>query len=101
MESPGSGKAFFHNASEIDRCNGESALGGSQASGAEDLFDGGEEAVAVIQHDAVELVPLRLGNLVFLECLEVQPDGGYWGFELVGDRVDEGVVLFVSPDLPN
>ena len=69
------------------------------AAGAQHLVDGVQQPVAVLQHDAVELAPLVVVELAGLQRLQVQPDRGDRRLELVGDGVDEGVVLFVAPDL--
>jgi hypothetical protein len=41
---------------------------------------------------------LRVGHRPRLERIEVQPNRRQWRFQLVGDRVDEGVVLLVALD---
>ena len=51
------------------------------------------------QHDVVELVALRLADRARLQRLEVQPDRGDRRLQLVGDGVDEAVVLLVALDL--
>ena len=79
----------------------EPAAGAPDAAGAQHLFDGGQQAVAILQHDAVELLALGLVDRARLQRLQIQPDGGHRRLQLVRDRVDEGVVLFVAPDLPH
>ena len=64
-----------------------------------DLLDGGEEPVGVGEHDPVELLALGLFDGAALEGLEVEADAGDGGLELVGDRVEEGVLTFVAADL--
>ena len=63
------------------------------ASGAQDLLDGGEQAVAVGQHGAVELLALLFVDGARLQGFQIQADGGDRGLQLVRDGVDEGVVL--------
>ena len=53
----------------------------------------------VVEHHAVELAPLLLRQLAALQRLQVQPDRRDRRLELVGDGVDERVVLLVAPDL--
>jgi hypothetical protein len=68
-------------------------------SGLEDLLDGGEEAVGVCEHDGIELLALGLVDGAALEGFEIETDAGDGGFELVGDRIEEGVLTLVAADL--
>ena len=70
----------------------------AHAAGAQDLLDGGEQPVAVLQHDAVELLALGLVDGARLQGFQIQADGRDRSFQLVGDGVDERVVLFVAAD---
>ena len=58
-----------------------------------------EQPVAVLEHDAVELLPLLVVELAALQGLEVQADRRDRRLQLVRDGVDERVVLLVAPDL--
>ena len=58
-----------------------------------------QQPVAVLEHDAVELAPLVRVELARLQRLEIQPNRRDRRLQLVGDRVDERVVLLVPPDL--
>src|SRR5579862_5345354 len=74
---------------------------GSNAAGAQDLLDGGEQAVAVLDHGAVKLLPLRFFDGAGLQRLQVEADRGDGGLELVRHSVDESVVLFIAPNFAN
>ena len=65
----------------------------------QDLLDGVEQAVAVGEHHVVELAAALLAHVARLEGFEVEADGGDGRLQLVGDGVDEGVVLFVAANL--
>ena len=69
------------------------------AAGAQHLIDRVQQPVAVLEHDAVELAPLVLVELARLQRLQVQADRRDRRLQLVGDGVDEGVVLLVAADL--
>src|SRR5437763_7420897 len=60
-----------------------------------------EQAVAVQQHESVELAPLFFVQLAPLQGFQIEPDRSDGSFQLMRDRIDEAVVLFVAPDLPN
>ncbi len=70
----------------------------AHAAGAQHLLDGGQQPVAVVQHDAVELLALGLVHGAGLQGFQIQADGGDGSFQFVGDGVDEGVVLLVAAD---
>ena len=57
------------------------------------------QPVGVGQHDVVELAALRVADLARLQRLEVQADRRDRRLQLVGDGVDEAVVLLVALDL--
>src|SRR5215475_5389028 len=65
---------------------------------AQRLFYGMEQAVAVVEHDLVELFALRLVHLPRLQCLQVEPDRSDRSFQLVSDGVKKAVLLFVATD---
>ena len=75
------------------------ALALAELAGLEDLLYGGDETVGVGEHDLVELLALRLGELAALEGFEVEADAGDGGLELVGDGVEEGVLTLVAAEL--
>ena len=60
------------------------------------LLDRRQQAIAVGQHDPVELLPLRLGDGPPLECFEVEADRGDRGLQFVGDGVEKAVLPFVT-----
>ncbi len=70
----------------------------TDAAGAQDLFDGRQQAVAILQHDAVELLALGFIHRARLQRFEIQPDGGDRSFQFMCDGVDEGVVLLIAAD---
>ena len=63
------------------------------------LLDGLLQALGVLEHHAVELAPLRLADLARLQRLEIQADRRDRRLQLVGDGVDERVVLVVAAHL--
>ncbi len=65
----------------------------------EHLLHGGQEPLAVGEHDVVELLPLRLRHLVPLQGFQIQADGGDGGLEFVGDGIEKAVVALVALDL--
>ena len=65
----------------------------------QDLLDESQQTIAVLVHDAIELLPLLGIQVAPLERFQVQPDRRQRRLELVGDRVDERIVLLVAPDL--
>jgi hypothetical protein len=93
--------ALAHDLAEIDRRTAAAVeLGaGPGTAGPQHLLDGVQQPVAVVEHDAVELLPPGVVEVARLQGLEVEPDGSDRRLELVGDRVDERVVLLVAADL--
>ncbi len=66
---------------------------------AQDLFDGAEQAVAIVEHGAIEFLALRLVNGARLQGFKIQAYGGDRGFQFVCHRVNESVMLGVAADL--
>ncbi len=62
--------------------------------GAQHLLDGVLQAIGILQHDPVKLLALRVADLARLQRLEVEANRGDRRFQLVGDRVEEAVLLF-------
>src|SRR5262245_54481722 len=96
---PGELHALARDVGEIDACSRDPPPAGAGAAGAKHLLDGVQQAVAVLQHDPVELLPSPVVQLPCLERLEVQADGCDGRLQFVGDGVNEGVVLLVAADL--
>jgi len=71
----------------------------AELAGLEHLLDGAEQAVGVGEHDVVEVLPLRLGDLAALQGFEVEADGSDRRLQLVGDGVEEGLLTLVAADL--
>ncbi len=57
-----------------------------------------EQAVAVFQHDPVKLFSLLFIHAARLQRFQVKPDGSDRRLQLMRDSVDEGIVLFITPD---
>ena len=86
--------AFLDQPAEIDRgAMFELALLPRHAR-AQHLFDGVLQAIGVLQHDAIELLALRVADLARLQRLEVKANRRDRRLQLVGDRVEEAVLLF-------
>jgi hypothetical protein len=67
--------------------------------GFQDLIDGVVQPVGIGQHDRVELAPLLICRRARLQRLEIEANRGDGRLQLVGDGVDEAVVLLVAADL--
>ena len=67
--------------------------------GSQHLLHGIDQAVGVLQHDAVETFALRLAEVARLQCLQVEADGGDRGLQLMRDCVDKAVMLFAAAHL--
>ena len=61
---------------------------------AQHLFDGVLQAIGILQHDAVELLALRVADLARLQRLEIEANRRDRRLQLVRDRVEEAVLLF-------
>src|SRR5437868_695463 len=55
-----------------------------------------QEAVRIFQHDAIKVPPFMVAQLAALQGLQVKPNGGDWGLELVRDGVQKAVLLLVA-----
>jgi len=55
------------------------------------------QPIGVSQHDIVETAALLVAERAGLQRFQVQADRRDWRLQLVGDRVDERVVLLVAP----
>ena len=69
------------------------------AAGPQHLVDRVQQPIAVLQHDAVELATFVLVEVSRLERLQIEANRRHGRLQLVGDRVDERVVLLVAADL--
>ena len=67
--------------------------------GSQHLFHGIDQAVGILQHDAVKTFALRLIELARLQRLQVKTDGGDRRLQLVRDRIDKAVMLFAAAHL--
>src|SRR5579872_5553457 len=70
----------------------------SSFSGFQYLFDGSQQAVGIVEHDAIEGAPLRLVYVAPLQGLQVKTDRSQRRLQLVGNGINKTVVLFVAPD---
>ena len=68
--------------------------------GPQDLLDGLQQTIAVLQHDAVEVLALGFIDRTGLEGFQIQPDGRDRSLQFVGHGIDERILLLISPDLP-
>ena len=93
------GQALLHDGVQIEARDVELGRGRPGAAGSQHLLDGGQQTIAVLQHDLVELVALVFVDGPGLQGFQIQADGGDGSFQFVRDGVDEGVVLFVPADL--
>ena len=90
--------AFLREKPEVETGPRNAAPARAGTPGLQDLLDRLEQSVAVLQHDAVELAPFLLVQLAALQSLQVEPNRRHRSLELVGDGVDEGIVLLVAAD---
>ena len=75
------------------------AAAGSDASGAQHLLDRCKQTVAILHHGAIELPAFDVVHGPGLQRFQVEANGRDRRLQLVRDGVNEGVVLFVAPDL--
>src|SRR5665213_2100877 len=68
----------------------------ADASRAQNLFDGAEQPVAVLEHDLVKLLAALVVHGPRLQSFEIQTDGGDGSFQFVGHGIDKRVVLCVA-----
>src|SRR5689334_22002150 len=73
----------------------------SGLAGFEHLLDGAQQAIGVVDHEAVEIRALGFVHLAALQSLQVETDGSDGGFKFVSDGVDETVMLLVAADFTN
>jgi hypothetical protein len=92
----GDGDAVGNQGGEVDEGAVLLAVALAQLSGFQDLFDSGEEAVGVCEHDGVELLTLGLVDGAALEGFKIETDAGDGSLKLVGDGVEEGVLALVT-----
>src|SRR5215510_688168 len=73
----------------------------TRGAGLEYLIDGAVQPFGVGEHDIVKAAALVVSQRARLQRFQVQPDRRDRRFQLVSDRVDEGVVLLVASDFEN
>ena len=66
--------AFLHQPRQIHRRAVVELAFLPRRAGAQHLFNGVLQAVGVLQHHAIELLPLRIADVARLQRFEVQPD---------------------------
>src|ERR1700743_3119966 len=66
--------------------------------GLQDLLNGSEESLVVLEHDAVKLATLSFFDWAGLQRFEIETDAGDGSFQFVGDGVEEAVLAFVALD---
>ena len=99
MARPRERQALRHERAHVDRHVAGAPEPRAELAGPQHLFDGAEQPVAVLQHHAVELLALGLVDLTILQRLQVEPHRRDRRLQLVGDGVDERLVLLVAADL--
>ena len=99
MAGAGGLHAIAHELAEVDDGLLLPGFFVSGAPGAQHLFDGLGEAVGVAEHEAVELLLLRFGDIAALQSFEVQTDRGDRRFQFMGNGVDEAIVLLAAAQL--
>src|SRR6266498_3023377 len=67
-----------------------------QGASLQHLINGVMQPVGIREHDVVEATPLLVAQRARLQRLEIEADRRNRRLELVGDGVDEGVVLLVA-----
>ena len=67
--------------------------------GLQHLLDGLLQPLGVREHHAIEVAPLPLAHIARLQRLEVEANRRDGRLQLVRHRVDERIVLIVTPDL--
>jgi len=65
-------------------------------SGLQNLLDGAEKALGIVQHEAVKFLALGFIHIAPLQGLQIQADRRNRSLQLVGDGVDETIMLFVA-----
>src|ERR1700733_4831048 len=68
----------------------------SHLAGLQNLLDGAQQAVGVVQHELVKLLPLRLIYFAALQRFEVEANRGDGSLQFMRDRVDEAAVLLIQ-----
>src|SRR5450755_4578508 len=99
MKGPHAVEALFNHFAEIDPREIEPAAGGADAARPQHLLDGSQQAIAILNHDAIKLLAFVVIHGARLQRFQVETDGGDGGFQLVRDGVDEGIVLRVAANL--
>ena len=68
---------------------------------AQNLLDRVGQPVHIFQHQAVELLFVRLSQFPPLQGFQMQPDGCHRRFQFVSHRIDKAVVLLAAPHFAN
>src|SRR5437667_11364104 len=66
----------------------------------QNLFDSAEQAIGIVEHQAVALTALRLTHIEAFQGLQVKANGSTWRYQLDRYRIDKTIVLLDSADLP-
>src|ERR1700730_11702052 len=102
MQCAGTCKAFFDYAVKVQpREVGFMVDRGPDSAGPQQLLDGRQQTVAVLDHGAIELLALWLLRGACLQRLEIKTDGGDRCLQFVRCGIDEGVMLLVAPYFTN
>ena len=92
---------FVHQCGEVHLLAGKRGVLMAGAARLQDLFNRGQQTIAVEQHEPVEVLTLGFTDFAPLQSFQIEADGSDWCFQFVGDGVDKAVVLLVTPDLSN
>src|SRR4051794_39454887 len=88
--------ATFHEGVEIHF--NQMFLASGSLAGLKHLFDCVHQTIGIFEHETVKLSSLPILKFPPLQRLQVQSQRSDWSFQLVGDRVDEAVMLLVLAD---
>src|SRR4051812_24841746 len=97
MSSPGQLNTFADDGNHVYGNQRIALMAG--LSGFQDLINRVMKTVGVRQHGGVKLFLLFLTHIARLQSLEIKADGRDGRFQLMGDGVDEAVLLLATADL--
>ena len=101
MAQPREFHRFRHDRGEIDFLPILLAARVARLAGLQNLLDRPQKPVRILEHDAIEILVLRLGELAGLQRFQVQANRGNRSFEFVRDRVEKAILLLVLVNFAN
>lgn len=96
MAGAGTFDAFFDKLREIEVHSLRSAC--TRLASFQDLLNRAHQTVGIVEHEIVKFAALTVIEFTPFESLQVQPYRCNGSFQFMRNRVDETVVLLVSPD---